>query len=185
MVSESSLCLILSPVVAVILRSMNRGFARKPLLWLTVCALLSFLVLAYPLYVIRPFRYQGSRELAVALAVMRFRPFLEIVFSIAALALLVFCWRRLRGVWRKLAASACTLLIIAFGVLSRVNVYELMFHPLDRPTFSPASKTKLDAGEEVIAVHIRGAARAYPIRSMSYHHLVNDVLGGLPIVATY
>jgi hypothetical protein len=43
----------------------------------------------------------------------------------------------------------------------------------------------LDGAEEVIAVHIGTAARAYPVRSMSYHHIVNDVLGGLPIVATY
>jgi hypothetical protein len=165
--------------------STNRGLARKPLLWLAGCVLLSFVVLAYPLYVIRPFRYQGPRELAVALTVMRFRPFLEIALLVTALGLLVFSWRQARGAWRKIAASWCALLVILFGILSRVNVYELMFHPLDRPTFSPSSKAKLDSGEEVIAVHIGGAARAYPVRSMSYHHIVNDVLGGLPIVATY
>jgi len=60
-----------------------------------------------------------------------------------------------------------------------------MFRPMDRPSFLPASQTKLDGGEEVIAVRVGRAARAYPIRSLSYHHIVNDVLGGLPIVATY
>ena len=163
----------------------STGLFRKPLLWLAVCTVLSFLVLAYPLYVIRPFRHQGPHELAWALAVMRFRPFLEILFVLAALALLVFAWRRSRGVLMKVAASLCALLVVLFGIASRVNVYELMFHPLERPGFSPASKAKLDSGEQVIAVRIGGAARAYPIRSMSYHHLVNDVLGGLPIVATY
>jgi hypothetical protein len=37
----------------------------------------------------------------------------------------------------------------------------------------------------VIAVRIGGEARAYPIRSMSYHHVFNDVLGPDAIVATY
>lgn len=85
----------------------------------------------------------------------------------------------------KAAEIVCALLVISFAILSRVNVYELMFHPVDSPTFSPAAKAKLDNGEEVIAVYIGGAARSYPVRSMSYHHIVNDVLGGLPIVATY
>ena len=165
--------------------AMNRGLVRKPLFWLMVCVLLSFLVLAYPVYVIRPFRYQGSLELSMALAVMRFRPYLEILLVAAAAALLAFCWRQIRGLRQRLAASACALLVLLFGVASCFNVYELMFHPLDRPSFSPASKAKLDGGEEVIAVHIGEAARAYSIRSMSYHHIVNDVVGGLLIVATY
>jgi hypothetical protein len=158
---------------------------RKPLFWLTVCVLISFVVLAYPLYVIRPFRYQGPQELAAALALTRFRPLLEIGLVATAFVLLWFSWRSAHGSWRKVTASICAALIVAFALLSRVNVYELMFHPLEKPAFSPASQAKLDGAEEVIAVHIGRAARAYPVRSMSYHHIVNDVLGGLPIIATY
>jgi hypothetical protein len=77
------------------------------------------------------------------------------------------------------------LLVIGFAVLSRVNLYERMFHPVDKPTFSAASRVKLAGAEMVIAVHVAGEARAYPIRSISYHHIVNDVVGGLPVVATY
>ncbi len=161
------------------------SFVYRPMFWLCICLAMAFLALAYPIYVIRPFRYQGSRELQAALFVIRVRPFLEIALVIAGLTLLALAWRQARG-WRsKLAASVCALLILVFAVLSRINVYELMFHPLDKPTFSAASKSKLDGGEEVIAVRIGTAARAYPVRSMSYHHIVNDVVGGLPVVATY
>lgn len=158
---------------------------RKPLFWLSVCVLISFLVLAYPLYVIRPFRYQGPRELASALALIRFGPLVEIALLAAVFPLLWFSWQQARGALRKAAASACALIVVVFAFLSRVNVYELMFHPIDKPTFSSVSSAKLDGAEEVIAVHIGTAARAYPVRSMSYHHIVNDMLGGLPIVATY
>jgi hypothetical protein len=36
-----------------------------------------------------------------------------------------------------------------------------------------------------MAVESNGEAAAYPIRLMAYHHLVQDVIGGTPIVATY
>jgi hypothetical protein len=163
----------------------NRGPVRRPLLWQGVCLLLAFLVLAYPIYVIRPFRYQGHTELAAALVVLRFRLFFQVVVALITTALAIFVWRQTGGVLRKAAAVMCALLVIAFGSLSRVNIYELMFHPLDRPTFSPAASVKLDGDEEVIAIRINRAARAYPVRSMSYHHIVNDVLGGVPVVATY
>jgi len=28
-------------------------------------------------------------------------------------------------------------------------------------------------------------ARAYPISQMAYHHILNDVIGGVPIAVTY
>jgi hypothetical protein len=56
---------------------------------------------------------------------------------------------------------------------------------LDHPSFTAASEVKLDGAEKVVAVRVGGEARAYPIRSMSYHHVVNDVVGGAAIVATY
>ena len=167
------------------LRSPTTGHPPNPLFWLALSVLLSFAILAYPLYVIRPFRYQDPRELAVALGLIRWRPFLEIAFAIGAAFLWIASWRRTGSVWRRILASSFALFVVSFSVLSRVNVYELMFHPLERPTFSPASAAKLDGREEVIAIRLRSVARAYPVRGMSYHHIVNDVAGGVPVVATY
>ena len=167
------------------LPSKTSSFLRSPFFWFALCILLSFLALAYPMYVIRPFRHQGAVELRAALFVVRTTPFLEAIFIAIAFVLLALVWRRESGIARRVYASCCALLVLVLAVLSHVNIYELMFHPLEAPHFSPASKTKLDGNEEVIAVRIRGTARAYPIRIMSYHHIVNDVLGGLPIVATY
>lgn len=152
---------------------------------LSACVALSLFLLAYPVYVIRPFRHQNPGELALALLVMRIRSLTQFVLLVASIWLAVNLWRRLTRPWSRAVAAVCTLLVVGFGILSRVNVYELMFHPLARPTFSPASKSRLGKDEEVIAVRVRGEARAYPIRSMSYHHIVNDSLAGLPIVATY
>jgi len=78
------------------------------------------------------------------------------------------------------AAFVCVL-----AVLARVNVYELMFHPIDRVEFVAAADLKLDKDDKLIAVKVGGSARAYPIRTMGYHHIANDLVGGTAIVATY
>jgi hypothetical protein len=135
--------------------------------------------------VIRPFRHQGVQELQAALFVLRFRPAIVILCVAASSAALLFYWRtRPRLLWRVIAGFS-VLSVAAFAALSRINIYELMFHPVGKPSFAPASASKLDRAEMVIAVSLPHASRAYPIRIISYHHIVNDVLDGVPIVATY
>lgn len=158
---------------------------RKFTLILPVCLALSLVCVAYPLYVIRPFRYQGARELAVALTIIRFRPVITIIAALTALLAMIDFWRSEPLRWKRAVTAAGAALVIALAFLARVNVYELMFHPLIQPSFSLAREVQLDGAEKVVAVRIGREARAYPIRSMSYHHLVNDVVGGVAIVATY
>ena len=43
----------------------------------------------------------------------------------------------------------------------------------------------MDADDKVLAVKVGQHARAYPIRTMGYHHIVNDTVGGVPIAVTY
>jgi amino acid transporter len=152
---------------------------------LLACLALSLICVAYPFYVIRPFRTQGVRELAIALVVMRFRSAATLISVAAAMAALFFYWRARPRRWRRVFTTFGAVFVCVLAVLARVNIYELMFHPNDRPSFAAASRTKLDKDEKVIAVKIGGAARAYPIRNISYHHVINDVLDKVAIVATY
>jgi len=152
---------------------------------LLACLALSLFFVIYPIYVIRPFRPQGAGELAVALVVSRFRAGVTIASAIAALASFAYYWRFQRLWWRRILAAAGALFVCGLAALARVNVYELMFHPIDRASFSESTRSKLDGGEKVIAVMVNGEARAYPIRGMSYHHIINDEVGKTAIVATY
>ena len=157
---------------------------RLALVWLFSLAV-AFFCVAYPLYVIWPFRAQGPRELAAALAVLRFGPTVTALCAAVAVGALVWYWRlQARWLWRLLAVvgTACVALL---ALCARVNIYEIMFHHLDHPEFAAADKVKLDNDEKVIVVKLGGEARAYPIRSMSYHHVANDVVGQTAIVATY
>ena len=150
-----------------------------------LCIAVSAACVIYPMYVIRPFRGQGVRELAVALVVLRFRPLVTAACVLLAIVAVVRHWRVQPRRWRRAGAIAGAAGVCAFTALSRVNVYEMMFHPLGSPNFVSAADSKLDKDEKVIAIQVNAVARAYPIRGMSYHHIVNDVVGGVPIVATY
>ncbi len=68
-------------------------------------------------------------------------------------------------------------------------------HTLDRPaTMTPPEVDRaneeergklLVSDDRVIGVTINGDARAYPLRLMRWHELVNDEVGGEPIAVTY
>ena len=137
------------------------------------------------MYVIRPFRAQGARELAVALVVLRFRPLITILSSAAALVTLVWHWRVQSGRWLRALAVTAAIGVLGLAFLARVNIYEIMFNPVPHPSFAAARQIKLDRDERVIAIKIGRAARAYPIRNIAYHHMVNDVVEGKAIIATY
>jgi hypothetical protein len=155
--------------------------------WLVIvaCLLVSLFCLIYPIMVIQPFRHQGVTELSVALLVMRFRAIVTVACVVLAIVATVRYWRWKTSRWKKVGAVAAVVVVCASAALSRVNVYELMFHPLGPPAFESAKTSQLDKDEKLVAILVNGAARAYPIRSMSYHHIVNDMVGGVPIVATY
>ena len=43
----------------------------------------------------------------------------------------------------------------------------------------------MDSEDLVIGVSIAGQSRAYPIRTLRYREMVDDELGGLPILVTW
>ncbi len=152
---------------------------------LLACLALSLVCVAYPIYVIRPFRAQGARELATALVVSRYRAMATVISALVALAALAAHWRVQPILWRRILAAVGAGLVCVLAVLARMNIFELMFHPIDHASFSSSAQSKLDGKEKVLAVVINGQARAYPIRAMGYHHIINDEVGKIAIVATY
>src|SRR5438105_612795 len=132
------------------------------MLLLLACLAVSLACVGYPIYVIRPFRAQGARELAVALVVSRFRPLVTLVSAIAALVAAVGYWRLQASKWRRGLAVTGVGFICLLAYLARVNVYELMFHPVEHPAFAAAREVKLDKDDKLIVVKIGGNARAYP-----------------------
>ncbi len=149
-----------------------------------ICAAISVASVAVPMFVIRPFRPQGAAELNFALAIRHAGPWLAGLCAVAVLLLVMRLWKITRTGLRIVLVGLFGV-TVAGAVLTHVNIFEKMFHPYDSPAFASADEVKVDSDDKVLAVKIGQQARAYPIRTMGYHHIVNDVVGGVPIAVTY
>ncbi len=56
---------------------------------------------------------------------------------------------------------------------------------LTRPEVVPAEQSQFLLDTRVLGVEINGEARAYPLPIMWWHEVVNDTLGGEPVLVTY
>jgi hypothetical protein len=58
---------------------------------------------------------------------------------------------------------------------------------IDNPTFVSVEEADewLETKEPVVYLQVNGDARAYPLRILTWHEIVNDVVGGEPVVVTF
>lgn len=156
--------------------------ALKLAFWTSALGATAFFFI--PAFIIRPFKYQSSRALTLAFEVKAFAPFATLVLALLAALLAWFLWSPASRLHRLLLGLG---LVLALGaaVMSRLNYFEWMFHPIQTPGFVSAQSAKLDPGEMVMAVRFGNDARAYPIVQMGYHHVFNDEVGGTPVIVTY
>ncbi len=138
-----------------------------------------------PIWLIRPFVAQTPRGIEVAFWLRRLAPWATLVAAVAGVALAAWLWRGARW-WTRLVLPVAVALLAGGAWAARQNVFEKMFAPLPATHFAAAADADWVAGDEpVLAVALGGEARAYPVRQVAYHHVVHDVVGGVPIVATY
>jgi hypothetical protein len=160
--------------------------SRSRLLWacLAAFALVGFGAFMFPAFIIRPFAYQNPKALLWAMAIRQRAPIISLLCAGATLLLVSSLWQGARW-WNKVLLSIATVLVAFSAVMSRLNYFEWMFHPVDSAKFDAESASKLAGDEMILAVRYGADARAYPIREMAYHHILNDVVGGVPIAVTY
>jgi hypothetical protein len=160
----------------------RRRLAWAVLLVLTIAVLSSVII---PVRLIMPFSPQSPRGLQLAYTLRHWSPSFTLIAAALAIALVLRLWRGSRW-WRKAVLVLVLIPIFAATWFARQNHFEWMFNPLPNPAYVKSN----DAGfvgdsDLVMAVENQGEAVAYPIRLMAYHHLVQDTVGGTPLVATY
>jgi hypothetical protein len=137
-----------------------------------------------PAFVIRPFRYQSARALWFSLALRQHAAWGTLAAAVVCIVLALRTWTSVNRGGKTLLAAALVLVTFS-AVMARMNYFEWMFHPIAGPGFETEAQSKLDAGEMIMAVRLGSDARAYPIAEMAYHHILNDVVNGVPIAVTY
>ena len=159
---------------------------NRRLLWLLllIMAVTALAVVFIPAWVIQPFRPQSPDGLRVSFALKRVAPVLTVTALLVCIALAVKLWRGAR--WSRIVL---VILLVPPGVsawFARQNHFEWMFNPLANAGYVRAEGAAFVAEADlVMAVARNGEAAAYPIRQLAYHHLVQDNVGGVPIVVTY
>jgi hypothetical protein len=154
--------------------------------WLAAtCAIVASLAAWTPAFLIQPFRAQTNGGVTISHLLKRLSPPLTVVLLIVLLTLVFTLWRGARWWSRALAVLAIT--VTALGAwFARQNHFEWMFHPLPKPSYARADAVAfVDDADLVLAVERNGEAVAYPVRQLAYHHLVQDTVGGVPVVVTY
>lgn len=162
---------------------LNKKTASLILLLLVVIMLAMVLI---PVWVIHPFKSQTLSGMRLAYTLRRWSPIVTLVDSVCVLALTIYLWRASRRWWSKAALVVVISVALIATWFARQNHFEWMFNPLPEAAFVKASDASFVAGDDkVMAVEVNGEAAAYPIRQIAYHHVVQNEVGGVPIVATY
>ena len=159
---------------------------RRPLSWLLflLSGLTAIALFSVPAFIIWPFRHQTPSALTLAMVVRQRAPWGTLVALAVCLLFAVVLWQS-ASLLRKIVIGSVVFLAALSTVMSHLNYFEWMFHPIDNPQFVAEAASKLAAGEMILAVRFGSDARAYPISQMAYHHVLNDVVGDVPIAVTY
>ena len=153
---------------------------------LGLVSLVTVAVVVVPVLLLRPFSPQTPAMVATAYALRTVSPWLAPSgFALSTVLGAFYLRRRPR---RPQLAAAVLAVATAGGAawLSFQNHFEWMFAPPPSAEYARARDTAfVDGADMVVAVEVGGDAVAYPVRQMAYHHLLNDEVGGLPVVSTY
>jgi len=165
----------------------STNFISRRTAWvsLLVIALVAFVIVFVPAWIIQPFKPQTTRGLEISFTLRRWSPLVTLIALAAALLLVGLLGRGSRW-WSKGLLVLIMLPLLASTWFARQNHFEWMFNPLAHSAYAkPSEATFVGDNDMVLAVENNGEAVAYPVRLMAYHHLVQDTVGGTPIVATY
>jgi uncharacterized membrane protein YhaH (DUF805 family) len=165
----------------------NTGKSGRWKLWLSLLLVVvgAVAIVAIPVFVIMPFKAQTAAGVEWSYRLRRLSPLATVVATILFLALCVTLWRGARWPGR-LALVVLLAPLLAVTWFARQNYFEWGFNPLPNADYARAGEAGFVADSDmVMAVEINGDAVAFPVLQMAYHHVVNDVVGGKPITATY
>ncbi len=88
--------------------------------------------------------------------------------------------------WQWVPIGGLALLASGSAWFARQNHFEWMFNPVPKPEYATVRLVDfVQDTDMVVAVEIGGDAVAWPVRELAYHHLVEDTVGGVPLVSTY
>jgi hypothetical protein len=150
-----------------------------------VLAVVAAGIAAAPLLLQQPFGAQTPTGMWIAHTARTWGSPLTIALSVVTIALVLSASRHARW-WARALFVVPVALVLASAWFARQNPFEWWFNGLPAPSFVTADgATFVEPGDVVLAVAADGESKAYPVRLIAYHHIVNDRIGKTPAVVTY
>jgi hypothetical protein len=125
---------------------------------------------------------QRMNSIKVAYFFYSYRWYFRIIFGLLVVAGSMDAFRVNR---KWLPALAIVPAIAVIYLFNFEMVADHMFKQPAQLSFLSKDKNKLNDSSMVVAVANNGEIKAYPIRYIVYHHQVQDVVGGKPMIVTY
>lgn len=139
-----------------------------------------------PWWVMDPARPQSAPELQFAYLARTGWSSVLAMMSLGAGALL--CLRRwsLGGLPGKLLSVPILILLGLSAFVANTNLLEEILRPLEAVSYIPAREVDfIEPDDELLRVQGSGGERAYPLRLLAFHHIVNTTVGDRPTVVTW
>jgi hypothetical protein len=139
-----------------------------------------------PWLVMDPARAQSPTELQFAYLARTGWSSVLALMSLGAGALL--CMRRwtLGGLAGKLLSVPILILLGLSAFVANTNLLEEILPPLEAVTYIPVSEAKFIEPDDVL-LRVRGESgeRAFPLRLVAFHHVVNTKIGESPALVSW
>jgi len=133
-----------------------------------------------------PTQAQSLELLRRSQAMQRFAPIATLVLASIGTFVTLRSWRQRRSRAYRVLSLTPLLGLVIIAVVARRPLVERMFAPIQQTRFVGVAEASFVPGDGmVLGVAVDGAAKAYPVSMLAYHHLVNDELSGEAFVATY
>jgi len=149
---------------------------KKILLTLVV---LNLILAAAPVAILLPPIAHTPELLSLVLTAKAVAPW------VSALSVLIGIWILSRA-WRSVLVILSFVVIACAAILARINYVEHFF-----PSAQGAEMTQIGSFHDiqdtdmVIGVTLGAFSRAYPVRYLAFHHMLNDQLGPTALLPTY
>lgn len=148
--------------------------------------LLAVALAIVPLWLDQPFGVQTPAIMAAVFHMRTWAPALTLIAALGTLLAAARLWPVARALGRVLLVP---LVGLAGGAtwLAWQNPFEWMFNPVRAAHYAPLAEAASFVGDDdmLLVVTLNGETAAYPVRQIGYHHIAQDVVGGVPIVVTY
>jgi hypothetical protein len=162
---------------------MSRRSTLAVLLLVLICIVLW---VATPVFLIMPFKAQAPWMLALSYFLRGWSPWVTAIGLALGAALVFRLWQLAARNWQRVAAIAALVPLAGATWFARQNHFEWMFAPLADPAYvRGAAADFVKPADMVLGVVVNDDAAAWPVNQLSYHHVVNTEVGGVPIAATY